>query len=161
MKIIKEAIEKNELSSFLCGNLNYKLQGREDNSEPTDFLYCWESEIIPYSKENLSLGSDLDNAMMELLENNESFIIGIYTVVNTIFWYYYFKKKGSISFELELIKLRDKLISVLSENKGKLQSTKLWAGVDWNSKDGLWEPIQRIALSIKDNYDGINFCFTR
>ncbi len=158
MKKIQTAIDRNELPLFLKGVNDYKVIGRSDMNEPNDYLACWEQEIIPYSKTNSEiLAKTIPSALAILLNDKSDIDCNIYTVVNHIFWYYYFKNKQTISFEISLNEISRQLKETLLSNKQNLRTDKRWGGAEWNSESGLWEPIIRVAVAIKDQYQGIDF----
>jgi len=157
MKNIEKALGKSELVNFLRGDNNYKLHQRNENADINDFMYCWDSEIIPFSKLNNSIGTKLGDALYDLLLDVNNVEINIYTTVNTLFWYYYHRNNGRIDFNIPLCSIEKKLKEQIKLNKNKLTSCQKWAGETWNSNDGLWSPIQKIAVKIRDEYHGINF----
>jgi hypothetical protein len=153
-KIIK-AIQQNELPLFFLGKGEYKVQGRSDLPEPNDYLWCWESEIIPFLNGRIHK-INFDLIFAEILNQEEDIILAIYAVMSNLSLYYYFKEKCEINMEITFSLTEKLLQKLLLENKDKLMQDKRWAGVEWNSSNGLWEPLQRVAKSIKEIYNGIN-----
>lgn len=103
MDKLQKAIANNELPMFLIGKNGYKCSGRSDLNEPTDYLFCWENEIIPFSQSNPEdFKTVFINSLLELLVYENDKILGIYSVANHIFWCSYFIAKGKIKFVIDL-----------------------------------------------------------
>jgi hypothetical protein len=155
-KIIK-AIQQNELSLFFLGKGEYHIEAnrRNDLPDPNNFLWCWESEIIPFLN-NERDKINFDNIFVDILKQEKDTALAINVVITNLFWYYYFKKKGDINIAIKFSATEKILKKMLLDNKEKLMQDKRWAGAEWNSSNGLWEPLQRVANSIKNEYNGIN-----
>lgn len=134
---------------FLLGEKGYKCIGRNDMGEPNDYLFCWESEIIPYIKENPKKFKDIFfNALHELFFYKKDKILGIYSVANHVFWCSYFINKASINLDIDLTEIINELSIIVDLNKDALRKDKRWAGAEWNSNNGLLEPIRRLLSRI-------------
>lgn len=150
MKMIEDAIEKGELHLFLMGEGGYKCHGRSDYPDPTDYLACWEKEIIPYFNKNNSIESimRLYNSITMLFDYTKDINLGLYSIAKHIFWYYYFEKEEKFQFKLDWESIAEKLKLAVEINKERLIADTRWAGVDWNSSQGLYEPICRVLTKL-------------
>lgn len=149
MNQVEEAILRNELPMFLIGSGLYKCMGRSDQDEPTDYLYCWESEIIPFLESKPHEFYDKFLASLcKLLIYEKDVILGIYSVANHIFWCLYFIDKGVIKGDVCFDDVINRLFQSIELNKSNLIKDKRWAGSEWNSKQGLFEPLQRLLSAI-------------
>ena len=148
--MIEIAIEKGELHLFLMGEGGYKCHGRSDYPEPTDYLACWEKEIIPYFNENNSIESVLRlyNSIIMLFDYANDINLGLYSISRHIFLCYYFEKEEKIQFHLDWKTIAEKLKLAVEINKERLIADIRWAGVDWNSSQGLYEPICRVLTRL-------------
>ncbi len=59
--------------------------------------------------------------------------------------------------EIDLSVAAEALKLQIELNKAELISDNRWAGAEWNSKSGLWEPLVRTAIYIRDNLGGPDF----
>jgi len=150
MKMIEEAIKKGELHLFLIGKGEYKCHGRSDYPDPTDYLACWEKEIIPYFNENNSIESVLRlyNSIIMLFDYANDINLGLYSIAAHIEWCNYFEKGKKIQFSLDWKSIAEKLKLAVEINKERLIADKRWAGAEWNSNQGLYEPIIRVLTKL-------------
>ena len=148
--MIEDAIKKGELHLFLIGKDDYICQGRSDYPDPTDYLACWEKEIIPYFNSNNSIESvmGLYNSLIMLFDYVKDINLGLYSIAKHIFWYYYFEKEEKVRFLLDWKTIAEKLKLAVEINKERLIADKRWAGAEWNSSQGLYEPIIRVLTKL-------------
>lgn len=153
MKMIEIAIEKGELHLFLMGEGGYKCHGRSDYPEPTDYLCCWEEEIIPYFNiyNNGKMSENLNNSILMLFNYTKDVNLGIYSAVRHVFLYHYFKKNGKIKFNIDEDTLLGKLQEIVKKDREHLANDTRWAGTEWNSSQGLYEPICRMLTKLLPN----------
>lgn len=150
MKTIKEAIENEELYLFLIGEGEYQCRGRSDYPNPTDFLACWEKEIIPYFNYNNSLESVrvLYDAIIMLFDYQKDINLGLYSISSHTFWCYYFENEKMLQFYLDWKNIAEKLKFAVEINKESLIADTRWAGAEWNSSQGLYESINRVLTKL-------------
>lgn len=152
MDKIQKAIVKDELPAFLIGKIEYKCSGRSDFDEPTDYLFCWESEIIPFTQSNPEKFKTVFlDALHKLLLYENDKILGIYSVAKHVFWCSYFIEKGKIKLDIDLKDITTQLAQIVKREKDNLIKDKRWAGAEWNSKQGLFEPINRLLLKLPNH----------
>lgn len=156
MKKIVEADKNDELGLFLMGIGKYQVKGHSDLSMPNDYNECWRQEIIPFSRIDDALPRKLAMTLLRLLEYEEDYNLALYTIIMTINWYYFFKKEGLINFEFELDDLVEPFKNRICAQKNNLMKDTRWAGAEWNSEDGLWEPFLHATTFIKNKYHGVD-----
>ena len=150
MNMIEDVIKKGDLHLFLVGDGVYKCHGRSDYPDPTDFLACWEEEIIPYFNKNNSIESVmvLYDAIIMLFNYTKDVNLGLYSIASHIEWDYYFEKENLIRFSLDWKSIAQKLELAAEINKERLIADTRWAGAEWNSSQGLYEPICRVLSKL-------------
>lgn len=158
MELLKKAIKKNELHLFLAGLKRYKCQGINDLPDPNDYNQSWNKEILPYLN-SVSDNAAIDlfkSALVKLLDWKEDPNLGLYTIMATLNWFYYYSKENKIKHKLDFEELRPLIVEKLRERQFDLKHDKRWAGAEWNSPDGLWTPLVDTAKFIRDHYNGID-----
>lgn len=150
MKIIEDAIKNGELHLFLIGKGDYKCHGRSDYSDPTDFLACWEKQIIPYFNKNNAIESAMEfyNAIKKLFNYTDDVDLGLYSIATHVFLYHSFESENKLQFKLDWLSIAKELQSAIELNKKKLIVDTRWAGAEWNSSQGLYEPICRVLTKL-------------
>ena len=74
--------------------------------------------------------------------------LGLYSIAAHIEWCNYFEKGKKIQFSLDWKSIAEKLKLAVEINKESLIADTRWAGVDWNSSQGLYEPICRVLTKL-------------
>lgn len=150
MKTIEDAIKNGELHLFLVGDGVYKCHGRSDYPDPTDFLACWEEEIIPYFNKNNAIESAMEfyNAIKKLFNYTDDVDLGLYSIATHVFLYHSFESENKLQFKLDWLSIAKELQSAIELNKKKLIVDTRWAGAEWNSSQGLYEPICRVLTKL-------------
>lgn len=127
MKIIEDAIKNGELHLFLIGKGDYKCHGRSDYPDPTDFLACWEEEIIPYFNKNNAIESAMEfyNAIKKLFNYTDDVDLGLYSIATHVFLYHSFESENKLQFKLDWLSIAKELQSAIELNK----KNSLWIHV--------------------------------
>lgn len=117
----------------------------------------WRKFLLPYvagEHYSGSFTSLFKKDMLALLDEQDAGK-GIYYFVRHLYSYYYYRQEGKITFELVFTdEEKDRIKTVINKNRQQLRQDKRWAGADWHSKDGLWEPLQKDLAIIRDRFGG-------
>jgi hypothetical protein len=119
----------------------------------------WRKFLLPYVQSDHYSQSFIPLFKKHLLEllDEQDVNKGIYYFIRHLYSYYYYKQEGKITFELPFTDGEKEMIkAALSKNRQQLKQDKRWAGADWHSQDGLWEPLQNDLTIIKDRFGGID-----
>lgn len=158
MRSFTNAINKREIDQFLLGTGKYAYEGRLDENEPYDFSCLWTFEIIPAYLDDTNKKKEipilLENSLLNLLDYKPDINRGIYISVSIYFWYFYYKSKNFIPFDLETREFRIKLQQVLPTTHESLRKDNRWTRPGYI--DGIWRSIEsRLTTICKENND---FC---
>ena len=143
MDKIKRAIERNELADFLIGKGEYKYWNRELR-HPNNWSYCWQIAIVPFAKEYKDLPNMLVAAFEELLQRQNDVVLNIYTVNFNVYWYYYLLDKNRVDFKIDFSEIERCLVDKINLHRSELLECKKWAGAEYNSPNGLIQPLERL-----------------
>lgn len=162
--IFLDAIKNGEVTKFLAGEPPYFIDAKNDNEEPQNvndafklvIFAAWQESYDPKVPDAFSAG------LTELLCSHQDSNKAIYLACGWLWFYAYCLKDkkenvGSVYkdlFEIDLELLALTLRNALEANESPLRSDKRWAGAEWNSQEGLWAPLVRLAITIRDQLGG-------
>ena len=165
--VFERALENGHLCKFLIGDHPYFFSARVEFEEPQNIEQAFEFLICPYWRRtrDVEFSKGLSSALLDLLASYPDRNKAIYVVSTWVWCYSYFLWKSRIDllvgadelFALELGAIALVLKRLIDMNKQELIVDERWAGQPWNSKNGLWEPLIRLALQVRNQLDGPDF----
>ncbi len=165
--VLKLALDNDELDRFVVGEPFYFLEARVDNEEPQNIPQAFDQLLLPHWREagDPLLWQRWIAGMLKVLRDYPDANRAIYSVANWL-WYYHYclgKKRvqpeGSYADlpELDLGAVALALQLRMAERKDELIADTRWAGAAWNSPQGIWAPLLRLARAVRDNLAGPDF----
>ena len=165
--LIQRALNNDELDRFVVGEPFYFLEARVDNEEPQNIPQAFDQLLLPHWREGRDplLWQRWIAGMLKALRDHPDANRAIYSVANWL-WYYHHclgKKRaqpdGSYADlpELDLGAVALALQLCMAERKDELITDTRWAGAAWNSPQGIWVPLLRLARAVRDNLAGPDF----
>lgn len=161
------ALAYNELEKFLVGEPFYFQEAKNDNDEPQNVIAAFNQLVLQYwlDSRDSSFPSRFVSALIAVLCTYPDQNRAIYAVSDWIWYYRYcLSKKYSQSagryaelFEVDLTFAASVLKQQLEANKADLITDIRWAGAAWNSKHGMWDPLIRTAIGVRDKLGGPDF----
>jgi hypothetical protein len=142
------ALAYDELDKFLVGEPFYFQEAKNDYEEPQN--------IFP---------ARFVAAFLKLLATYPDRNRAIYAAAGWV-WYYRYclsqkreEPEGLYAelFEIDMGAVALALQRQLEINKAALILDTRWAGGSWNSENGLWEPLMRTALNVRDKLGGPDY----
>lgn len=165
--IFIDAIDKGEEAKFLVGEPPYFVEAKNDNEEPQNvndafnliIFAAWEEFRDPRIPESFLGG--LEELLRAYPDPNKA----IYVVCDWVWFYRYCLNDKANNpnsaykslFEVDLRGIALLLREMLEKNKLSLEQDRRWAGAEWNSQNGLWSPLLRQAVAVKDSLGGPDF----
>ena len=161
------ALANGELDKFLVGEPFYFFETKDDNDDPQNVVVAFDLLILPYWWETRDplFPKRFADALLQMLKIYPDPNRAIYMVHRWI-WYYQsclsekrMKAAGLYTdiFEIDLTSVASVLKDKLEANKADLITDTRWAGAVWNSKNGLWDPLVRTAMGVRDKLGGPDF----
>lgn len=161
------AVHDDKLEKFVVGEPPYFHEAKTDNPEPQNVVAAFDQLVLRYWMESRDPGfpERLVAAFTKALEICPDQNRAIYVLSDWV-WYYsyclnkkYADPKGRYSqlFEVDLEGVARLLKEQMVSNKLALMSDTRWAGARWNGSSGLWEPLIRTALNVRDELHGPDF----
>lgn len=165
--VLRLALANDELDKFIVGEPFYFLEANAQNDEPQNVTQAFDQLVVPYWRETHDLNfpqrfvAGLLKALASYPDRNRA----IYIVHDWV-WYYRFcqakqqaQPQGPYGdlFDVDLGPVALALKLRLEENKAELQADTRWAGAAWNSPDGMWTPLLRTAVTVRDKLGGPDF----
>jgi hypothetical protein len=161
------ALANNELDKFLVGEPFYFQEAKSDNDEPQNVAAAFDLLVLRYWQEtrNPQFPGRFVAALLKILTNYPDRNRAIYAAAVWV-WYYRFclsKKHATPDglyadlFEIDMSVVALALQKQLESNKAALVIDTRWAGAVWNSQNGLWDPLMRTALVVRDKLGGPDF----
>lgn len=161
------ALANNELDKFLVGELSYFQEAKSDNDEPQDVVAAFDLLVVRYWQETRDpqFPGKFVAALLTILATYPDRNRAIYAAAVWV-WYYRFclsKKHATLNglyadlFEIDMGTVALALQKQLESNKPALVTDTRWAGAGWNSQNGLWDPLMRTALVVRDKLGGPDF----
>ena len=165
--LIQRALDHDEMDRFVVGEPFYFLEARVDNEEPQNIPQAFDQLLLPHWREGRDplLWQRWIAGMLKALRDHPDANRAIYSVANWL-WYYHHclgKKRaqpdGSYADlpELDLGAVALALQLCMAERKDELITDTRWAGAAWNSPQGIWAPLLRLARAVRDNLAGPDF----
>ncbi|AUM72583.1 hypothetical protein [Pseudomonas fluorescens] len=161
------ALANDELDKFLVGEPFYFQEARNDNEEPQNIVAAFDSLVLPYWQQTRDpqFPGRFVAALLKILATYPDRNRAIYVAAVWV-WYYRFclsKKQAQPAglyadlFEIDMGAVALALQRQLELNKAELVQDTRWAGGTWNSQNGLWGPLMRTALAVRDKLGGPDF----
>ncbi|RAU47869.1 MULTISPECIES: hypothetical protein [unclassified Pseudomonas] len=164
--ILAIALTNAELDKFLVGEPFYFFETKDDNDDPQNVVVAFDLLFMPYFRAGDKLfQAAFINSLAKILETYPDRNRAIYMAQRWI-WYYRFciSKRNSqpqgVYAALPDIDLTAPSIVLkrqMEVNKTELVNDTRWAGAPWNSKQGLWEPLVRTAVHVRDTLGGPDY----
>lgn len=164
--ILAIALANGELDKFLVGEPFYFFETKDDNDDPQNVVVAFDLLFMPYFRAGDKLfQATLVTSLVKMLETYPDRDRAIYMAQRWI-WYYRFciskrnaQPQGVYAAlpDIDLTAPSMVLKRQMEANKAELIEDIRWAGATWNSKYGLWEPLVRTALHVRDKLGGPDY----
>lgn len=165
--VLALALAHDELDRFLVGEPFYFFETKDDNDDPQNVVVAFDLLLLPYWRETRDplFPKHFADALLQMLKTYPDTNRAIYMAHRWI-WYYQScigekrMKPGGLYadlFEVDLTAVALVLKDKLEANKAGLITDTRWAGAGWNSKRGLWDPLVRTAIGVRDKLGGPDF----
>jgi hypothetical protein len=161
------ALADDALDKFVVGEPFYFEEAKADTKEPQNVRDAFDLLVLDYWKKTKdeTFSGKFATAMLKALKTYPDKNRAIYAVAFWIQYYHYCLKQKKSNpngkyrelFEMDTAGVAGALKHELEVNKAELITDTRWAGESWNSKQGLWEPLMRMALGIRDKFEGPDF----
>jgi len=159
-----KAAKCNELDKFITGEDPYFVSEKNDDGNPQNVSAAFQLYVyIPWAEtHDLRIPELLVKGMSQALDDETDKNRAIYAICGWLIKYYNAAKKRRESggkfysdlFELDLTCVQQKLRAAMELRRVDLQRDKRWAGAEWNSKNGMWDPLVGQLERIRDMLDG-------
>lgn len=161
-----------EVDRFLAGIAPYFVVSRSDTDEPQNFDAAFDTELLAAwrATRDPAIPVAFLDGLVRLLRSHPDANLAVYVAENWIRCYAYraWKRQGGQPsaprddlFELDLAPAAALLKAAIEANEDSLRQDRRWAGAQWNSPDGLWTPLVRTALFVRDKWGGPDFVPSR
>ncbi|MCD5973947.1 hypothetical protein [Pseudomonas quasicaspiana] len=161
------ALANDEFDKFLAGEPYYFLATKDDNDEPQNVIVAFKLLFMPYWREvgDPDFPAKFAQALIKMLETYPDQNRAIY-MAECWLWCYrfclskkYAQPDGPYAglFEFDMSAVAAVLKAKLEANKSELMADTRWAGATWNSQNGLWEPLIREAIVVRDELGGPDY----
>ncbi|WP_443696762.1 hypothetical protein [Pseudomonas sp.] len=161
------ALANDELDKFLVGEPFYFQEAKSDNDEPQNIVAAFDLLLLRYWQQTHDplFPARFVAALLKILATYPDRNRAIYAAAVWV-WYYRFclsKKHAQPQglyaglFEIDMSAVALALQAQLEANKAALVVDTRWAGAAWNSQHGLWAPLMRTALVVRDKLGGPDF----
>lgn len=165
--LLIHALERNEVDKFIVGEQPYFVPAKVEKEEPQNIIQAFDLVLYPYwlATKDGDLPGKIENAFLSLIDNYHDRNRAIYCVITWIWYYKYCESKKiaqlagyySNLFELKLDTVSNRLRKALEENRTELIADQRWAGGTWNSDNGMWLPLTRVATVVREKLSGPDF----
>lgn len=130
MRSIVLALKKNEVNQFFLGIGEYTYKGRLDEDVPNDFPSLWLGQIVPTLDKGGEIAEQLpfeiQKSLFDLLEYEPDIARGIYTATCNYFWYFNFRSKNQVKFDLATKEFEARLTNCLVKYESMLRTDIRW-----------------------------------
>lgn len=165
--VLLVALANDELDKFLVGEPGYFHEARNDNEEPQNVVAAFDLLVLRYWRQarDARFPARFVAALLGILAAYPDRNRAVYCAAAWV-WYYRFclsKKRARPEgpyadlFEIDLGAVALALRRQLEARKAALVADTRWAGNSHNSHDGLWGPLLRTALAVRDRLGGPDF----
>jgi hypothetical protein len=165
--VLHLALANDELEKFIVGEPFYFQEANADDEAPQNVIAAFDQLVLSHwlQTQDASFPTRFIAAMLRVLATYPDRNRAIYAVSDWL-WYYQFclSKKASQPygryaelFDIDMAAVALSLKEQLEVNEAALISDTRWAGAASNSKAGLWEPLMRTALNVRDKLGGPDF----
>ncbi|SET27162.1 hypothetical protein [Pseudomonas graminis] len=165
--VLLVALADDALDKFIVGEPFYFVEAKTDTKEPQNVRDAFDLLVLDYwtKTKNETFAVKFATAMLKALDTYPDKNRAIYAVSYWIQYYQYclIQKKSNPNgkygalFEMDTAGIARAFKHELEVNKAELINDTRWAGESWNSKQGLWEPLMRMALGVRDKFEGPDF----
>lgn len=158
------ALQQGALHHFLAGDPPYFVHAKVDNDEPQNVQQAFDLQIYPYLKKSHdpAFADQMADALIQMIHSHRDTHRALY-LAHTWIWYClhcehkktadpkgYYADLPAFDFSDVALLLQRKT----SEHAAALRQDTRWAGANWNSSAGLWEPMVKLALAVRDRLGG-------
>lgn len=161
------ALANGELHKLLLGYAPYFFDGRSENEEPQNVNLVFDLLMLPYweSGQHPEFPAIFKNGLLTMLEHNIDMTEAIYIAADWL-WYYHYclqqkrqRPDGQYArlFEIDLGDVGVQLKRLMQRHRQDLMHDLRWAGAAWNSDSGMWQPLLRSAINVRDKLHGPDF----
>jgi hypothetical protein len=165
--VLQLALANDALDRFLVAEPFYFQEARNDNAEPQNVVAAFDQLVLRYWQQthDSQFPGRFVAALLKILATYPDRNRAIYVAAVWV-WYYRFclsKKQAQPEglyadlFEIDMGAVALALQRQLELNKAELVQDTRWAGGTWNSQNGLWGPLMRTALVVRDKLGGPDF----
>lgn len=165
--VLSLALANDELDRFLIGEPFYFLETKDDHDEPQNVVVAFDLLILHHWQETRdpAFPTLFVQALLKMLMDYPDCNRAIYMVQNWIWYYRYCLSKKRTQpdglyadlFEIDMSSVAAALKQHMERHRAELTADTRWAGAAWNSSSGLWEPLVRTALDVRDKLGGPDF----
>lgn len=158
------ALANDEFDKFLAGEPFYFLETKDEYDEPQNTVLAIKLLFLPYWREvhDPHFPTQFANALMKMLMTYPDRNKAIYMAQGWLLAYQYCLREKHAEpdgvykrlFEVDMSAIAAALKAQMEANKVELIADTRWAGVAWNSQNGLWGPMVDTALRIRDKFGG-------
>ncbi|UVM50327.1 MULTISPECIES: hypothetical protein [unclassified Pseudomonas] len=161
------ALAYDELDKFLVGEPFYFQEAKNDYDEPQNIVVAFDLLVLRYwlQTRDANFPARFVAAFLKLLATYPDRNRAIYAAAGWLRYYRYClnqkreEPEGLYAelFEIDMGSVALALRRQLEINKAALILDTRWAGGSWNSENGLWEPLMRTALNVRDKLGGPDY----
>lgn len=163
--VLSLALANDELDRFLAGEPFYFVEAQTDNPEPQNVAQAFDELVVPQWQQDPSFAPRFVAALMKLLASYPDRNRAIYLAHRWVWYYRYCLSKKHAEptgryaglFEVDLGGVAAQLKQLTQERKADLLADTRWAGASWNSDNGLWGPLLRTSIHLRDRLGGPDF----
>ena len=168
-KIFAEALARDEVPAFLAGDGPYFVDARtpDEHEEPQHVEAAFDLLVLPLwtASRDAAIPSALVAGLLRLLAAHPDPNRAAYAASSWIWYALYCQDRqrkhptgryGGL-FAIDFTPVAAPLKAVIETRKDALVADTRWAGAAWNSPDGLWTPLVRTALAVRDRLAGPDF----
>lgn len=143
-------------------------EAKNENDEPQNVVAAFDQLIMPYWRQthDASFPTRFVSALLKMLAGDLSIdrARAIYIAHDWVWYYRFCQDKQRKQPQGPYGDLFDRIWAVrrgaqapVESHKAELVADTRWAGAAWNSPDGMWTPLMRSAVMVRDTLGGPDF----